>query len=198
MSEVITVDVCIGELISVARKKKAEQGAMAFGLMANTIIEVRRLIVEAVRENKLDAKLVADFTAQLDALTAEPIPQKAVVTESRPESLIPESPETKLCELRRRQPGSDINSEEVEADMLRIASDMREAAVGVQSTLQRDRRILAMTADLQDENSRATVAETKSADAVRRSKRLSFFFTIFMVVSSAIIFVVLVPFIIVT
>lgn len=198
MVQAIPLDVLITELISVAKRRREENGAMAFIDMANLAIETRRLIVEAVRDNKLDEKAVARFTQQLDDLIAAPA---AVIEPRQPAATVSSMPSVENVasnELRRRLPPTEINAQEVEADMLRIASDMREAAIGVQSRIQRDRKILAMTSDLQDENTRATQGQTQSADAVRRSKRLSFFFTVFMVIASAIIFIVLVPFIIVT
>ena len=198
MVQAIPLDVLITELISVAKRRREENGAMAFIDMANLAIETRRLIVEAVRDNKLDEKAVARFTQQLDDLIAAPA---AVIEPRQPAATVSSMPSVENVasnELRRRLPPTEINAQEVEADMLRIASDMREAAIGVQSRIQRDRKILAMTSDLQDENTRATQGQTQSADAVRRSKRLSFFFTVFMVIASAIIFIVLVPFIIFT
>jgi hypothetical protein len=79
----------------------------------------------------------------------------------------------------------------IQEDMLRMASEMKEVAGGVQSIIRRDVLALGHTTYLQDSNINQTTVQTSSADAIKRSKRIGFLFMIFMVLSSIAVFIAL-------
>lgn len=76
-------------------------------------------------------------------------------------------------------------------DMLLLAGEMKNVAGRVHSTLRRDKLQLSMTADLQEVNIARTSQQRSIATNVASSKKIGFFLAIWMVASSAIIFVVL-------
>jgi hypothetical protein len=76
-------------------------------------------------------------------------------------------------------------------EMLLLAGEMKNVAGRVHSTLKRDKLQLSMTADLQDANIARTSQQRSIATNVASSKKIGLFLAIWMVASSAIIFVVL-------
>lgn len=76
-------------------------------------------------------------------------------------------------------------------EMLLIAGEMKNVAGRVHATLKRDKLELSMTAELQDTNLSSTTQQRTSANSIASSKKIGLFLAIWMVASSAIIFVVL-------
>jgi hypothetical protein len=159
--------------------------------------QLKSLLKEMSKSPDFDALEVAVLRKELDSLCKE---EKPVEPLPAIEPAIPVQSESEfLNEIRQRRRAVDpVDAEVTEDEILQIADDMREAALNVHSYIKRDNQVLSMTAKLQDDNLMNTSAQNKSARAIRSSKRLSFIMTIIMVISSAIIFLVLVPLIIVT
>lgn len=155
--------------------------------------QLKSLLKEMSKSPDFDPLEVAVLRKELDGLRKEEKPVE-------PLPAIPVQSESEfLNEIRQRRRAVDpVEAEVTEDEILQIADDMREAALNVHSYIKRDNQVLSMTAKLQDDNLMNTSAQNKSARAIRSSKRLSLIMTVIMVISSAVIFLVLVPLIIVT
>ena len=189
--------ILVAELVETAKHLHSQPDCPYLQLVG-LVIHTRKLIMEGSKANVLSERLASKYSEDLDALL-EPKPTP------RPLSPIPDLPQPLplvdtglFAGKREKRVLSDSMVANVESDMLRMASDMRDAALNVHSTLQKDRAQLSTTADAQDANLSATQRENRTAAAVRASKRLSFIKTVFMVIASLVIFLALIPVIVVT
>lgn len=190
----MSVESEIFDLICLARKidslpKDDSNLIQLLGLL----LHAKKAIIEGSKSGMLSEQSYTKLNSEVASFFKPP-----VIIESPKDVLTPRrdlSTHSSVVKQRKRQ---EIETDKIEEDMLRLTSDMREAAVGVQSTLQRDRAVLEMTSRLQDENMSQTKFQVSSAVDARKSRRLSLWMTIFMVLSSVVIFLSLVPIILVT
>jgi hypothetical protein len=158
------------------------------------LLFAKKEIVEGCKSGSLTEGAASRLNGELDAFLKRPIVKHTPKEMST--SVAPATPRNAIGDSKRKV--SVMEPGRIEEDMLRLTSDMREAAVGVQSTLKRDRTVLEMTSKLQDDNMNQTRSQVSSAVDARKARRLSLWMTIFMVLSSLVIFLALIPIILVT
>ena len=114
-------------------------------------------------------------------------PPEAVDCDRAKSKLEPDQPKP---EVRKRQVSKGQPSDSaIEDEMLRMASEMKHVAGGVQTLIRRDVVALEQTSSLQEANIATTSVQISSADSIRNNKRLGFLFMIFMVLSSLAAFI---------
>lgn len=168
--------------------------------LSGLVIEGTRVLLEGSRIGAVSEAQMHKWTDELRGLLTRDQPKQADSSEKTTDSvqIVQQAVTSYIPVTSAPKDAPDFNAEKVEQEMLIMAGDMREVALNVKSTLQRDRGLLANTAELQDSNLDATMRENSSAKGVRSAKRLSFMMTILMIISSVVIFLALIPVILVT
>lgn len=195
------------EIAQFLKSRVNDQDTMRFSHLEGIIGKVKLMLNEASKKASNDSRGIDEIRKSIEAVCAPPQEVLQPSTVSEDPNLIrhvhttslASSTDEFLADIRNRKRTNPVpQSEDVEASMLRMADDMKEAAMNVHSFIKKDNATLSETAMMQDNNMLNTSLENKSARDVRSQKRLSFMWTIIMVLVSLAVFLLLVPLILVT
>lgn len=161
--------------------------------VAGYVVHARKLLVQALKVGEMDGRAVTRLREELDQLV-----RKNVVSPPSPSIVRKVHVSSQPVTRPAAPPITAIDEEQISNEMIEMTSGMREMANTVRSVIRKDLAVLSATADSQQQSLDGTQVQNASAKAIRSSKRLSFMMTVFMIISSVVIFLALIPIMVVT